>query len=158
MKKKGIVFGFLLSLSAGIILGASGGVFLFPKIFPPPPPQRSIDKEKAGGPPPLSADALREKIMNRLESELELTGEQKAQAEKEVKLFADELGVFHTGNREKLISMFETFKKKLSGLLSKEQSVRLEKISRGICNPQPQPPQGQGKMQGPDNRRPPKND
>ncbi len=157
MKKKGIVFGFLLSLFAGIIIGASGGFLLFPKISPPPPPQGSSDKDKAGGPPPLTADALREKIMKRLESELELTGEQKTQVEKEVKLFADELGVFHTGNREKLISMFDAFKMKLAGLLSKEQAIRLEKISRGICSPTP-PPQEHGQKQGPEDRRPPKND
>ncbi|MEI6421309.1 MAG: hypothetical protein WCP55_03765 [Lentisphaerota bacterium] len=159
MKKKGIVFGFLLSLLAGIILGVSGGVFLFPKIFPPPPPPGSNEKDKSGGgPPPLTADALREKMMNRLERELDLSAGQKEQVEKEVKVFADELGIFHTGNREKLISMFEAFKIKLAALLSKEQAIRLDRISRGICNPAPPPPPERRQVPPPDERRPPKAD
>ena len=157
MRKKGIVVGFLLSLLAGILLGVSGGLLLFPKIFPPPRPGAD-DKGKAGGPSPLSADALRGKIMERLETELDLSAGQKEQVEKEVMIFADELGIFHTANREKLTSMFDAFKIKLAGMLSKEQAVRLERISRGICNPQPPPPQGHGQRQGPDDRRPPKND
>ena len=160
MKRKGIVFGLLLSLLAGIILGASGGLLLFPKIFPPPPPPGSNEKEKgAGGPPPLTADALREKIMKRLESELNLTGGQKEQVEKEVKDFSEELNVFHTGNRDKLSSMFENFKTKLATLLSKEQVTRLNNISRGICNtPPPPPPPDHRQMRDQEESRPPKND
>jgi len=138
MKKRGIIIGVLLSLLAGIILGASGGIFLFPKIFPPPRPFEINEKEKAGG-GPLPPDSVRKKIMERLNDELNLTGSQKTQIENEVKIFADELGVFHDANREKLIAMFEAFKRKLAALLSEEQAARLDKISRGICNPQRQP-------------------
>ena len=139
MKKRGIIIGFMLSLIAGIILGASGGIFLFPKIFPPPRPFEINEKDKAGG-GPLPPDSVRKKIMERLNDELNLTAAQKVQIESEVKIFADELGVFHDANREKLIAMFEAFKKKLAALLSEEQAARLDKISRGICNP-PRPPQ-----------------
>lgn len=153
MRKKGIVFGFLLSLLAGIILGASGGILLFPMIFPPPHPSGPNDEDKAGGHPPLPSDVIQKRIMERLESELNLTGGQKTQVEKEVKIFADELGIFHDANREKLISMFEAFKTKLAGLLSEEQVARLDKISRRICNPaSPQEPRMKN---GADDRRPP---
>ncbi|MEI6425018.1 MAG: hypothetical protein WCP55_22600 [Lentisphaerota bacterium] len=156
MKKKGIVFGLVMSLIAGILLGASGGIFLFPKIFPPPRPSGPNDKDLGTGPKPLPPDAVREKIMQRLEGELKLTDLQKAQVEREVKIFSDELGIFHTTNREKLMSMFDAFKTKLSGLLSEEQAARLDKISRGICNPPPPPDHRQ--MHDQDDRRPPKND
>ncbi len=154
MRKKGIVFGFLLSLFAGIILGASGGILLFPMIFPPHHHHyEPNDEDKAGGRPPLPPDVIRKRIMERLESELNLTGGQKTQVEKEVNIFADELGIFHDANREKLMSMFETFKTKLAGLLSEEQVVRLDKISRRICNPaSPQEPRIKN---GADDRRPP---
>ena len=139
MKKRGIIIGFLLSLLAGIILGASGGIFLFPKFFPPPRPFEINEKDKAGG-GPLPPDSVRKKIMERLDDELALSPAQKIQIEHEVKIFANELGVFHDANREKLIAMFEAFKRKLAALLSEEQTARLDKISRGICNPQrPQP-------------------
>ena len=139
MKKRGIIIGFLLSLLAGIILGASGGIFLFPKFFPPPRPFEINEKDKAGG-GPLPPDSVRKKIMERLDDELALSPAQKIQIEHEVKIFANELGVFHDANREKLIAMFEVFKRKLAALLSEEQTARLDKISRGICNPQrPQP-------------------
>ncbi|MEI8244304.1 MAG: hypothetical protein WCI51_00655 [Lentisphaerota bacterium] len=141
MKKRGIIIGFLLSLLAGIILGASGGIFLFPKFFPPPRPFEINEKDKAGG-GPLPPDSVRKKIMERLDDELALSPAQKIQIEHEVKIFANELGVFHDANREKLIAMFEVFKRKLAALLSEEQTARLDKISRGICNPQ-RPPQRQ---------------
>jgi hypothetical protein len=93
---------------------------------------------------------------SKLRGELKLTDLQKAQVEMEVKIFSDELGIFHTANREKLISMFDAFKTKLSGLLSEEQTARLDKISRGICNPTPPPDHRQ--MRDQEDRRPPKND
>ena len=140
MKKRGIVFGFLLSLLAGIMLGASGGIFLFPMICPPPrPPSQEGNDRDGRHPPPPAADAIRERIMDRLESELKLADGQKAQVEKEVKAFAEELGRFHDANREELKSKFDAFKVKLAGLLSKEQAVMLDKISGGICNSPPPP-------------------
>lgn len=157
MRKKGIVCGFLMTLLAGIILGASGGFLIFPKLLPPPPPSGEQGREKGGGAPPPSPTELGEKIMNRLEMELNLTAAQKIQVEKEVKDFSEELNVFHTGNRDKLSSMFETFKTKLAALLSKEQVTRLNNISRGICNTAPPPPDHR-QMRDQEDRRPPKND
>lgn len=151
MRKKGIVIGFLLSLLAGIILGATGGIFLFPMFFPPPQPISLNEKESPRGTPPRAV-ALKTKIMERLVDELALTGTQKTQVEKEVNIFADELGAFHDANREKLISMFEVFKTKVAVVLSNEQIIRLDKISRGICNP---PPPERRNDHAPDKQKPP---
>lgn len=153
MKKKGIVFGLLLSFLAGIMLGVSGGIFFFPKIFSSPRPSGQNDKDMAGGPRPLPPGLVREKIMNRLEKKLELTKEQKVQVEKEVKIFAEELDNFHNSNRDELKSMYDSFISKLSKLIPEEKIERLRKISGEISN-QP-PPQEKRLMRGPEDQRPP---
>lgn len=134
MKNKGVVFGFSLSLLAGILLGATGGFLLFPIVFRPLPPTGPNDRDK---PPPLPPDAIRKKIMKCLDREMALTDAQKPRVEAEVKIFADELGEFHEANREKLKSMFDAFKAKLAGSLSEEQAARLDKISGRVCDSSP---------------------
>ncbi len=154
MKKRGIVFGFLLSLLAGVILGASGGFLLIPKIFPPPRPSDPSDKNMVGGhPPPLPSAAVQEKIMKRLESKLDLTEEQRTQVQKEVKIFAEELDKFHNSNREELKSMYDAFIARLSKLIPGEKADRLRKISGDMGNPPP--PSERRTMQRKDDRSPP---
>jgi hypothetical protein len=155
MKKRGIVIGILMSLLAGFILGASAGFFLFPKLLPPPPPSGHGPKEMTGGTPPLPAEAVREKIMKRLDEKLELTPEQRIKVEKEVRGFAEELDKFHNANREELKSKFDGFITKLSQLIPEEKIERLRKISGLGDEPPPnnRPPRGKDEQRQPPEER-----